>query len=33
MVEQEGWAVSRDELLRRFAALPDAFPPHQALRS
>ena len=25
-VEQEGWAVSRDELLRRFAALPDTFP-------
>jgi AcrR family transcriptional regulator len=25
-VDQEGWAVSRDELLRRFAALPDTFP-------
>jgi AcrR family transcriptional regulator len=25
-VGQEGWAVSRDELLRRFAALPDTFP-------
>ncbi|WP_433179644.1 TetR/AcrR family transcriptional regulator [Actinoallomurus sp. CA-150999] len=24
--DQEGWAVSRDELLRRFAALPGAFP-------
>ncbi|HUD38082.1 MAG TPA: TetR/AcrR family transcriptional regulator [Streptosporangiaceae bacterium] len=24
--DQEGWAVSRDELLRRFAALPDTFP-------
>jgi AcrR family transcriptional regulator len=23
---QHGWAVGRDELLRRFAALPDAFP-------
>jgi AcrR family transcriptional regulator len=23
---REGWAVSRDELLRRFAALPDTFP-------
>jgi AcrR family transcriptional regulator len=25
-VDQEGWGVGRDELLRRFAALPDAFP-------
>lgn len=25
-VDQEGWAVSRDELLRRFAALPGTFP-------
>jgi AcrR family transcriptional regulator len=25
-VDQEGWGVSRDELLRRFAALPDTFP-------
>lgn len=25
-VDQEGWAVSRDELLRRSAALPDTFP-------
>jgi AcrR family transcriptional regulator len=25
-VGQEGWGVSRDELLRRFAALPDTFP-------
>jgi len=25
-VDKEGWAVSRDETLRRFAALPDTFP-------
>jgi len=25
-VDQEGWGVSRDELLRRFAALPGTFP-------
>src|SRR4051812_34055572 len=25
-VDQEGWTVSRDELLRRFAALPGTFP-------
>jgi AcrR family transcriptional regulator len=25
-VDREGWTVSRDELLRRFASLPDAFP-------
>ena len=25
-VDQEGWAVSRNELLHRFAALPDTFP-------
>jgi AcrR family transcriptional regulator len=25
-VDQEGWTDSRDELLRRFAALPDTFP-------
>lgn len=25
-VDQEGWAVSRDELLGRFGALPDTFP-------
>ncbi|HEX4215258.1 MAG TPA: TetR/AcrR family transcriptional regulator [Candidatus Dormibacteraeota bacterium] len=25
-VDQEGWAVSRDELLSRFAGLPDSFP-------
>jgi hypothetical protein len=25
-VDQEAWAVGRDETLRRFAALPDTFP-------